>query len=286
MWESIQHQLLQDYQIEIDPELKTKIHATTQHQFYLVGTQQQQLLLTLIKHPLQHDIDIYCKQLGYLNQFLWQPELIGNGQLSAHHSYLVFRPIYEYQPDLTTACIQTFLKQLDEMHEHDESGMYGYAYDLETPFSSDKNHWQKNWATFFAEQKIGWQLQLHAEAGRKFISIDEFVSLIKQKLLNYQPLPSLIHGGLFDNYHLTFGNRLWFFQPSLCYGDPLLDTAALSLIPTFSSILKEWHIQREPPLRTVERYLIYQLYYALVISHENEAFQEEIPALMRQILAL
>ncbi|MEA7548785.1 fructosamine kinase family protein, partial [Salmonella enterica subsp. enterica serovar Anatum] len=37
------------------------------------------------------------------------------------------------------------------------------------------NTWQRRWSTFFAEQRIGWQLELAAEKGITFGNIDAIV---------------------------------------------------------------------------------------------------------------
>ena len=286
MWQSIQTQLVQDYQIRIDPDNKLKIHTNANQQFFSVDSESGTVLLQLLQHPLLHDTDIYYKQLNHLNQYLWQPEFIGSGQLSPHYSYSLFKPLHATQEHPSTEGLFTFLNQLKNMHDRDDSGMFGFDFDFNTPFSLEKNQWQKNWASFFSEQRIGWQLQLHAEAGRNFISIDVLVSLIKAKLLNYQPTPSLIHGGLFQNYWLNFEQKIWFYQPSLSYGDAFLDLAALSLIPTFTGEIRDWIATESSSLRIAELFLIYQLYYVLMLGHHNKEKESEILPLIQQIIAI
>ncbi|MCS5961473.1 fructosamine kinase family protein [Klebsiella pneumoniae subsp. pneumoniae] len=56
------------------------------------------------------------------------------------------------------------------------------------------NAWQRRWSVF-AEQRIGWQLELAAEKGLHFGDIDTLVDMVQQRLANHQPQPSLLHGG-------------------------------------------------------------------------------------------
>ncbi len=53
------------------------------------------------------------------------------------------------------------------------------------------NTWQRRWSTFFAEQLIGWQLELAAEKGIAFGNIDAIVEHIQQRLASHQPQPYL-----------------------------------------------------------------------------------------------
>ncbi|MEA7614627.1 DUF5339 family protein, partial [Salmonella enterica subsp. enterica serovar Anatum] len=55
---------------------------------------------------------------------------------------------------------------------------------LETVAASDQdaacpNTWQRRWSTFFAEQRIGWQLELAAEKGITFGNIDAIVEHVQ-----------------------------------------------------------------------------------------------------------
>src|SRR2546429_144916 len=64
--------------------------------------------------------------------------------------------------------------------------------------SPQPNTWQRRWSTFFAEQRIGWQLELAAEKGIAFGNIDAIVEHIQQRLASHQPQPSLLHGDLWS----------------------------------------------------------------------------------------
>lgn len=66
----------------------------------------------------------------------------------------------------------------------------------------------------FAEQRIGWQLQLASEKGMNFGNIEDIVDLVYLRLQYHQPQPSLLHGNLWvANCGLaTHGPRL--FSPA------------------------------------------------------------------------
>lgn len=87
----------------------------------------------------------------------------------------------------------------------------------------------KKWASFFAEKRIGWQLQLAKEKGIIFGDIDSIIRRVQQKLSDHQPQPSLLHGDLWpSNCAAVADGGTVAFDPACYWGDRECDLAMLS----------------------------------------------------------
>lgn len=71
----------------------------------------------------------------------------------------------------------------------------------------------------FAEQRIGWQLELAAEKGIAFGNIDAIVEHIQQRLASHQPQPSLLHGDLWSGNCALGPDGPYIFDPACYWGD-------------------------------------------------------------------
>lgn len=81
----------------------------------------------------------------------------------------------------------------------------------------------------FAEQRIGWQLELAAEKGIAFGNIDAIVDHVQQRLSSHQPQPSLLHGDLWSGNCALGPHGPYIFDPACYWGDRECDTAMLPL---------------------------------------------------------
>ena len=84
---------------------------------------------------------------------------------------------------------------------------------------------------FFAEQRIGWQLELAAEKGLEFGNIDAIVEHVQQRLASHQPQASLLHGDLWSDNCALGPNGPYIFDPACYWGDRECDLAMLPLHP-------------------------------------------------------
>ncbi len=66
-------------------------------------------------------------------------------------------------------------QQLARLHQWSEQPQFGLDFDNDLSTTPQPNAWQRRWSTFFAEQRIGWQLELAAEKGLAFGNIDAIV---------------------------------------------------------------------------------------------------------------
>ncbi|EGT4383156.1 fructosamine kinase family protein [Cronobacter malonaticus] len=189
------------------------------------------------------------------------PEVLGVGS-DREYSFLLL----EYLPPKPLDAHNAFLlgQQLARLHQWSEQPQYGLDYDNHLSTTPQPNAWQRRWASFFAEQRIGWQLELAAEKGMEFGDIDRIVDAVHQQLISHQPAPSLLHGDLWSGNCALGPNGPYIFDPACYWGDRECDLAMLPLHPEQPPQIYDGY-QSVLPLPTgfLERQPLYQLYTLL-----------------------
>ncbi|MCG9760638.1 MULTISPECIES: fructosamine kinase family protein [Pseudoalteromonas] len=155
-------------------------------------------------------------------------------------------------------------QSLAKMHQRHEQEMFGleednYIHELPQP-----NQWHKKWEVFFAEERIGWQLQLLAEKGIILTDIDTFVEQLKP-LLPHQVQPSLVHGNFWHGNIGFSRQKPVLFSPACYYGDREVDIAMASLFAPLPDDFYRGYGSIYPLAENAaERLDIYRLYPLLV----------------------
>lgn len=182
----------------------------------------------------------------------------------------------------------SFGKQLATMHKQSSHGQFGWQHDNYIGTTPQPNSWQSNWRTFFAEQRIGWQLQLLAEKSVKLGSIDHIINVCHDALLHHQVMPCLVHGDLWQGNVGFSNNAAYVFDPACYYGDREVDIAMSEL---FGQMPDEFYqgYQEVFPLDANydKRKLIYNFYH--ILNHANlfgGVYIEQSKANLSRILAL
>jgi fructosamine-3-kinase len=122
-------------------------------------------------------------------------------------------------------------QHIAHLHQWSDQPQFGLDFDNDLSTTPQPNAWQRRWSTFFAEQRIGWQLELAAEKGLHFGDIDSIVDNVQQRLSNHQPQPSLLHGDLWSGNCALGPNGPYIFDPACYWGDRECDLAMLPLHP-------------------------------------------------------
>ena len=124
---------------------------------------------------------------------------------------------------------------LARLHRCDAQAMYGWDEDNYLGVTAQPNRWQKNWATFFAEQRIGWQLQLLKEQRKLDASIDisGVVDTVGRLLAHHSPMPSPLHGDLWRGNCGFTAQQGVLFSPASYFGDRETDIALTELFGQF-----------------------------------------------------
>ncbi|ELQ6261232.1 fructosamine kinase family protein [Cronobacter malonaticus] len=189
------------------------------------------------------------------------PEVLGVGS-DREYSFLLL----EYLPPKPLDAHNAFLlgQQLARLHQWSEQPQYGLDYDNHLSTTPQPNAWQRRWASFFAEQRIGWQLELAAEKGMEFGDIDRIVDAVHQQLISHQPAPSLLHGDLWSGNCALGPNGPYIFDPACYWGDRECDLAMLPLHPEQPPQIYDGYQSVLPlPAGFLERQPLYQLYTLL-----------------------
>lgn len=179
-------------------------------------------------------------------------------------------------------------QQLADQHEKSEQGMFGWDEDNYFNDLSQPNRWQRNWAQFFAEQRIGWQLQLLAEKGIHLSNIAELITIVQRLLSNHHPQPALLHGNLWSN-KLGFaqGNAV-LLDPACYLGDREVDLAMSELFDALPEAFYNGYYSRwQAPEGQDQRRIIYNLYPLLAhLNRYGEPYRQVVEKQLHQVLAL
>lgn len=189
------------------------------------------------------------------------PAVYGVGS-SRDNSFLLLEYI-DPQP-LTAESAQRLGEQLACLHQWNEQPHFGLDYDNNITTSPQPNSWVRRWSHFFAEQRIGWQLQLAAEKGISYGDNDLIVSCAQCVLACHHPTPVLLHGDLWPANCSVSDGMPWVFDPACYWGDRECDLAMLAWHNELPAQIMEGYQSVWPlPADYTQRQPVYQLYYLL-----------------------
>lgn len=157
--------------------------------------------------------------------------------------------------------------------------------------SPQHNAWSDDWARFFAERRLGFQLELAIERGHPGRLIERGRRLCEQLdalLRGHRPVPSLLHGDLWGgNWAADDSGNPVVFDPAVYFGDREADLAMTRLFGGFGRAFYDayesaWPLEAGAPLR----FELYNLYH--VLNHLNlfgGGYREQAETLIERLLA-
>ncbi|MGB5633527.1 MAG: fructosamine kinase family protein [Waterburya sp.] len=160
-------------------------------------------------------------------------------------------------------------RQLAAMHREGTSKDFGWERNNTIGSTPQINTWMDNWADFFAEQRIGYQLKLAKRRGGSFPDPNKVVNAVKDKLAARQPQPSLVHGDLWSgNAAIATDGAPIILDPATYYGDRETDIAMTELFGGFPTAFyngynEAWQLDSGYQ----QRKSIYNLYH--ILNHFN-----------------
>jgi fructosamine-3-kinase len=159
--------------------------------------------------------------------------------------------------------------QLAAMHKAGGASEFGWERDNTIGSTPQINIWTSNWADFFAEHRIGYQLKLAKRKGGKFPDRDRVVEAVREKLSDRHPQPSLVHGDLWSgNASCTVTGEPVIFDPAAYYADREVDLAMTELFGAFSaSFYRGYNRIWQLDDNYQQRKHIYNLYH--ILNHFN-----------------
>jgi protein-ribulosamine 3-kinase len=195
------------------------------------------------------------------------PEPICTGS-AAGSAYLVLEYL-DLQPG-THADAARLGERLAALHrvtaEH-----YGWRMDNAIGSTPQLNHPAADWAAFWRERRLGYQLALAARNGYagKVQSLGErLMGALDALFADHQPAPALLHGDLWSGNVASDRGEPVVFDPAVYYGDREADIAMTELFGGFASRFYEAYRGEYPldPGYSTRKYL-YNAYHLL--NHVN-----------------
>jgi fructosamine-3-kinase len=187
-------------------------------------------------------------------------------------------------------------RQLAQMHQQGTSGLakgealggrFGWKMNNTIGSTPQINDWLDNWADFFAEQRIGYQLKLANRQGGNFADTNQVIAAVKEQLADRNPVASIVHGDLWSgNASVTAAGKPVIFDPATYYGDRETDIAMTELFGRFDPAFYQGYNQQwqlDPGYQQRKR--IYNLYH--ILNHFNlfgGGYGSQAKSTIRQIL--
>jgi fructosamine-3-kinase len=160
-------------------------------------------------------------------------------------------------------------KQLAAMHQKGITDKFGWDRNNTIGSTPQINTWMDNWADFFAEQRIGYQLKLAKRRGGNFPDSHQVVETVRKQLADRQPEASIVHGDLWSgNAAVTRNGQPVILDPATYYGDREVDLAMTELFGGFPAAFYRGYNQFwQLDSGYTQRKTIYNLYH--VLNHFN-----------------
>lgn len=153
-----------------------------------------------------------------------------------------------------------------------EGPYFGWHRDNALGSSPQPNTPAEEWGTFFARQRIAFQLELARRQGLPRRLLSRTAALVKAlpgMLAERRPAPALLHGDLWGgNRAADAEGRPVVFDPAVHYGDPECDLAMTRLFGSFGAEFYDaYDAVLAPAPGRASRLPLYQLYH--VLNHAN-----------------
>jgi len=287
MWQTIQRSIQES--IDSSFEIKHKKLATggdINLSYWISNYNQNYFVKINNKDHLSHfESEAYALEQIKSSQHISCPEVITTGT-TLDKSFLVLN----YIPFETPASNDWYQlgEQLALMHKDSAHGQFGWQHDNYIGDTLQPNAWQSNWRTFFAEQRIAWQLQLLSEKSIRLGNIDHIAQVCHDALLHHQVTPRLVHGDLWQGNMGFCQHTPVIFDPACYYGDREVDIAMTEL---FGQLPSEFYQGYQDVLPLDEGYeyrrTIYNFYH--ILNHANlfgGVYIEQSKATLSRILSL
>ena len=286
MWKSVSQVLADQFGAYYHIKEKNKVHTGEMHEAWLIDDGIQPVFIKVNEKSYRSMFRAEADQLGILakTNTVKVPLVYGVG-CSQSHSFLLLEAL-PIEP-VTAQSMAEFGIKLAQLHLQSGPAQYGFDFDTWLGPVHQPNDWKTNWATFFAEHRIGWQLQICKEKGLDFGDIEELTAVIAAKLAKHKPQPSLLHGNLWIENCANVNGEVATYDPACYWGDHECDLAFSELFEPFP---KEFYENYHRTFPIDEGYLdrkpIYQLYYLLNFSHRFKGHYVDLATkILQTILA-
>jgi fructosamine-3-kinase len=214
---------------------------------------------------------------------MFEAEAAGLQQMYATHTIRVPQPIcwgtverssylvlewLEFGRDNSQAW-ETMGRHLARLHQVEVGDCFGWERDNTIGSTPQINKLSENWADFFTEYRIGYQLRLAKQRGGNLPDEDQLLPAVREMLRSHQPRPSLVHGDLWSgNAAITTEGEPVILDPATYWGDREVDIAMTELFGGFpAAFYRGYHevFALDPGYQA--RKTLYNLYH--ILNHFN-----------------
>ncbi len=263
-----------------------QIEQATQHEFSIISTRPVSGGCINSAHIIQSDNKSYFVKLNRLDLFsMFKAEFLGLEALAQSNTVTVPQPILYGVTDSNSFIVleklsfsvgrspseQKMGAQLAQLHKIKQA-FFGWHLNNTIGSTPQINDASQDWVSFWAEQRLGFQLSLarkNAYAGRLIQSGNKLAKSLAVFFKDYSPHPSLLHGDLWSgNAAVTETSQPVIFDPACYYGDREADIAMTELFGGFSSNFYAAYEEVYPLHSNYStRKTLYNLYH--ILNHLN-----------------
>ena len=160
MWQAISH-LLSEQLGEGEIELRNELPGGEIHAAWHLRYAGRDLFVKCDERELLPIFTAEADQLELLSRSktVNVPQVLAVGS-DRDYSFLVMNYLPARPLDAHNAFILG--QQIARLHQWSDQPQFGLDFDNDLSTTPQPNAWQRRWSTFFAEQRIGWQLELAA----------------------------------------------------------------------------------------------------------------------------
>ncbi|MCA0937222.1 fructosamine kinase family protein [Vibrio alginolyticus] len=268
MWQAISQQLSDTLLFEYQIIEKVRLSGGDISESYMINDGEQRYFVKIndLEFLPKFEVEADCLHLLRETSTVFVPEVVLVGKTKNTSfiilNYLPTKPLEDAQNSFL------FGQQLARLHQWGEQKEFGFDTDNYLGSTLQPNQWHKKWGVFFAEQRIGWQLQLLKEKGVTLVDIEDFVDVVKQLLSTHTPKPSLLHGDLWNGNTALSPVGPICFDAACYWGDRECDIAMTELFGGFTPDFYQGYESVLPLLPGYqERKELYNLYH--ILNHCN-----------------
>ena len=227
MWQAISH-LLREQLGEGEIELRNELPGGEIHAAWHIRYSGRDLFVKCDERELLPIFTAEADQLELLSRSktVTVPEVLAVGS-DRDYSFLVM----EYLPARPLDAHNAFIlgQQIARLHQWSDQPQFGLDFDNDLSTTPQPNA-ATSLVDLFAEQRIGWQLELAAEKASNLATL-MLSSSIYSSAASHQPQPSLLHGDLWSDNCALGPNGPYIYDPACYWGDRECDLAMLPLHP-------------------------------------------------------
>lgn len=269
MWQTISSDIANTLQLDFIISDTQKLTGGDINLAYKVSSSNNTYFVKINKKQFHECFLSEAFSLDHLSQnsSLIVPKVITSGQTN-DCSYLVLEFIDMHTSGNNQGEFYQLGQSLALLHSANQQAEFGWPEDNFIGSTKQLNDYQEQWSIFFAQNRINYQLKLLAQKGIELVDIESFSQLCQQLLAHHHPIPTLVHGDLWQG-NIAFSNHIpCLFDPACYYGDREVDIAMSELFGRFPESFYKGY-QASYPLQEgyLQRRHIYNGYHML--NHAN-----------------